>query len=249
MKIGLISDIHANLQALEAVLHELRRDGADFILCAGDLVCYGANPRETIALLRAHGIPSVRGNYDHAVALGLETASRSPSSPQNEPLKRAALSWTQKNLEPRDKWFLNGLPWRMDFVFDSLHVAVLHAGIEYLDAWYTPDDLEKLEILVRRVDADVLVLGHTHQAFSCHISSRVVVNPGAVGRSLDGDTRASYAVLETDSLEVAHHRLEYDLASAVCAIQNSGMPIEIARLIKHAARRVEQIAQPVEVRL
>jgi putative phosphoesterase len=247
MKIGLISDVHANLHALEAVLHELRRNGTDFILCAGDLVCYGAHPRETIALLRAHGIPCVRGNYDHAVALNLETASRSASSPQNEPLKRAALRWTQANLEPRDKWYLNGLPWRMDFVFESLHVAVLHAGIEYLDAWYSADDLEKLEILVRRVDADVLVLGHTHEPFDCHISSRIVVNPGAVGRSLDGDVRASYAVLDTETLEVTHHRLEYDLAGAVCAIRDSGMPLEIARLVKHAARRIEQINEPLGV--
>ena len=248
MRIGLIADVHANLQALQAVLHDLRCDGVDFILCAGDLVTYGANPGETIALLRAHGIPSVRGNYDHAVALGQETASRTLSSERTEPLKRAAICWTDKHLEPRDKWFLNGLPWRMDFVFDSLHVAVLHAGIEYLDAWYPSDDLEKLSLLVHRVDADVLVLGHTHEAFSTHVSSRIVVNPGAVGRSLDGDPRASYAVLDTDSLEVTHHRLEYDLMGAVCAIKNSGMPPEIARLVQQAARRIEEL-EPVGVAL
>jgi putative phosphoesterase len=241
VKIGLIADVHANLQALQAVLHDLRCDGVDFILCAGDLVTYGANPQETIALLRAHGIPSVRGNYDHAVALGHETASRTLSSERTEPLKCAAICWTNQHLEPRDKWFLNGLPWRMDFVFDSLHVAVLHAGIEYLDAWYDSKDLEKLALLVSRVDADVLVLGHTHEAFSCQISSRIIVNPGAVGRSIDGDTRASYAVLDTESLEVSHRRIEYNIHDAIFAIQQSGMPLDIARMVGRGVRRIEDL--------
>jgi putative phosphoesterase len=236
VKIGLIADVHANLQALQAVLHDLRCDGVDFILCAGDLVTYGANPQETIALLRAHGIPSVRGNYDHAVALGHETASRTLSSERTEPLKRAAICWTNQH-----KWFLNGLPWRMDFVFDSLHVAVLHAGIEYLDAWYDSKDLEKLALLVSRVDADVLVLGHTHEAFSCQISSRIIVNPGAVGRSIDGDTRASYAVLDTESLEVSHRRIEYNIHDAIFAIQQSGMPLDIARMVGRGVRRIEDL--------
>lgn len=241
MKLGLIADVHGNLHALKAVLSALEADGADFVLCAGDLVCYGAQPTGVIKLLRERGIPSVCGNYDYAVAHGLGSASKKPSTPRNEVLKLAALRWAQENLLPAEKRYLSSLPWMMRFVFDGLHVAVLHAGIEYLDAWYTPEYPQGLQVLASRVDADVIVMGHTHRAFTHRVSSRLMVNPGAVGRALDGDTRAAYAVLDTDLLEVRLSRVQYDLRGAVRMIEKSGMPPEIARLMERGARRIEDL--------
>jgi protein phosphatase len=241
MKLGLIADIHANLQALKAVLGALDAEGAEFILCAGDLVTYGAQPAGVIRLMRERGIPSVCGNYDYAVAHGLEAASQKPSSPENEALKRTALRWTQQTLLPAEKRYLASLPWMMRFVFDGLHVAVLHAGIEYLDACYTPEHPQGLQMLASRVDADVIVMGHMHTHFAHRVSSRVLINPGAVGRSLDGDTRASYAVFDTDSLEVRFGRVPYDLRGAVRMIEKSGMPEDIARMVERGLRRVEQL--------
>jgi protein phosphatase len=247
MKIGLIADVHANLHALKAVLASLEIEGVDFTLCAGDLVCYGAQPSGVIRLMRERGIPSVCGNYDFAVAHGLETASRTPSSPRNEVLKRAALRWTLENVTPTEQRYLASLPWMMRFAFEGLHVAVIHAGLEYLDAQYEPEYPQAMELLSRRIDADVIVMGHTHRSFAHRVSSRVMVNPGAVGRSLDRDTRAAFAVLNTDTLEIGFHRVEYDLRGAVRMIQKSGMPLEIVRLVERGARRIEQIEpEPID---
>ena len=241
MKLGLISDVHGNVQALKAVLHSLEEDRAEFVICAGDLVAYGANPSQVIKLLRDRAIPCVAGNYDFAVAHDLETASRIPSSPTNEPIKRAALEWAREHTSSIDKRFLGSLPWRMDFVIDGLHVGMVHAGLEYLDARYTPNEPEAMYSLYNRVQTDVVVMGHSHLSFTYRASAGLMVNPGSVGRSLNGDTRAAYAVLDTNTLEVAHRRVRYDLRGAVRAIEKSGMPLEIARLVEHGARRIEDV--------
>jgi predicted phosphodiesterase len=241
MKLGLISDVHGNVQALRAVLTALEEDGAEFVICAGDLVAYGANPSQVIKLLRDRAIPCVAGNYDFAVAHDLKTASRISSSPTNEPLKRAALAWAQANTSSGDKRFLGSLPWRMDFVMDGLHISMLHAGVEYLDAMYTPNEPEAMFALYNRMRTDVIVMGHSHQSFTYRAQAGLMVNPGSVGRSLNGDPRAAYAILDTASLEVAHRRVRYDLRGAVRAIEKSGMPLEIARLVEHGARRIEDV--------
>ena len=244
MKLGLISDVHGNVQALKAVLAALEEDGVDFVLCAGDLVAYGANPSQVVKILRDRAIPCVTGNYDFAVAHHLTSASRKPSTPSNEPLKRAALEWTQAHTSDADKRFLRGLPWRMDFVVDGLHIAMLHAGLEYLDAFYTPNEPDAMYALYNRVRTDIVVLGHTHESFTYRALGGLMINPGSVGRSINGDVRAAYAVLDTNTLEVAHRRTRYDLRGAVKAIERSGMPLEIARMVEHGVRRVEDLPAP-----
>lgn len=241
MRIGLISDIHANLPALRAVLAALEVEQVELILCAGDLVCYGAQPNETLDLLRSRGIAGVMGNYDDAVAWGRPSASRTLSSPATEPLKRAALEWAAARVTPGHRAYLRGLPWRADTRVDGLRISVVHAGLEHLDEWITPAHPGPIANLARRVAADVLLLGHTHAAYSVVSEQTLVVNPGAVGRSLDGDSRASYAVLDTATRRVEQRRIVYDVDAAAAAIERSGMPPEIGRLIRHAARRIEEV--------
>jgi len=251
MRLGLIADIHANLDALIAVLAELDRARVDLILCAGDLVCYGAFPNECLDLLRARGIPSVAGNYDDAVAWDRETASRAPSSPATEgstslpgrpePLKRAALRWAQREISTFHRPILRGLPWSMSFRLDEQRVHILHAGPEHLDEWLSPEQPERLAALADAAHAELLVLGHTHQQFVWQRGATTIVNPGAVGRSLDGDPRAAYAVWDTQTREATLMRLEYDVAAAAAAIAHSGMPPAIGTLLKQGARRVEEM--------
>lgn len=246
MRIGLISDIHGNLHALEAVLKALEAESVDLTLCAGDLVVYGAHPAETLKLLRDSGIPSVAGNYDHAVAFGLEAASRKRSSPANEALKRAALRWTQTVLPKGCKRYLAGLPWRMDYQFDGRQIVVVHAGLDALDEFLTPQSADELNTLAMRIDAEVIVLGHTHLPFTFLAGDTLMINPGAVGRSLDGDTRASFAILETETLSVQHLRIEYEVERAARAIGGSGMPREIAEMVRRGLRRVEELYAAAE---
>ena len=252
MKIGLISDIHGNQQALTKVLGQLYNEHVDLVLCAGDLVCYGAHANQVLDLMRSCAIACVAGNYDAAVAWNWPSASSKPSSPAMETLKQAALEWTKRNLHSKHRDYLRGLPWTLSYRLDGLRIVVIHAGLQRLDEWYTPDDPARLCQLAAQVQADVIVLGHTHQPFVYEVEyapgcKTLLINPGAVGRALDGDTRAAYAILQTEKRNVQFRRIEYDLAIAVQAIMHSGMPHEIGRLIQHGARRIEQLpTNPLE---
>jgi putative phosphoesterase len=250
MIIGLIADIHGNLQALATVLRELYAQHVDLILCAGDLVCYGAHPNHVIALLRQCAIPSVTGNYDAAVAWKLPTAARKPSSPQTEPLKQAALEWTKQEIHTTHRDYLRSLPWSMNFQLDGQSIHMMHAGPKYLDEWLTPEEPAELAYVAAAVNADIVVLAHTHQAYIHKVENplgheTLFINPGAVGRSLDGDTRAAYALLDTATGSAQLHRVAYDLDIAVRAILRSGMPPGIAMLVRHGARRIEQLSPSI----
>jgi putative phosphoesterase len=244
MKLGIISDIHGNVDALTAVLHALETEQVDLILCAGDLVCYGAHPNEVLDVLRAYGVPSVVGNYDDAVAWNRPTASRTPSSPRTELLKRTALAWTTARIDPKHIAYLRGLPWALQYRLDGLSIHVLHAGPNALDDWFSPQQPDALSALAQYVRTDVVILGHTHHAYKHLCEGTLVINPGAVGRALDGDTRAAYAILDTATRHVRLERIAYDVDAAVRAIETSGMPYEIATLIRHAARRLEEVPIP-----
>jgi putative phosphoesterase len=247
MKIGIISDIHGNYQALQAVLSSLDDHGVDLILCAGDLVCYGAQPNEVIESVIERGIPCVSGNYDAAVAWNLPRAARKPSTPLNEPLKQAVLTWTKAEISEEHKHYLKGLPSTSHFRLDNRHLCMIHAGLDHLDEWHSPDEPIGLVELARRTYADVILLGHTHDAFSCEITSQCggkpvrFINPCAVGRSLDGDPRASFAIFDTTSGQVRLVRINYDIGEAIRRIRASTMPEEIALLVQYAARRMEQL--------
>jgi putative phosphoesterase len=241
MKLGLISDIHGNLQALKAVLSALEPHRVDLILCAGDLVCYGANPNEVVRLCKENNIACVVGNYDDAVAWNKPSVSRKPSSPRNEALKLAALEWAKHHISQETKEYLKSLPWRLEYHFTEKRLTMFHAGLDYLDECFSPHLNESLDELSNRIAADIFILGHTHEAFAHTHRGRLFVNPGAVGRSLDGDTRASFALLHLPEMMVEHFRIHYDLEGTLDAIRQSGMPKEIIELLNHGARRIEDI--------
>ena len=241
MKLGLIADIHGNIEALDAVIEVLEQNGADLIVCAGDLVAYGANPNSVIKSLKNKGIMSVAGNYDDAVAWDKAKASRKASSALNEPLKQLALDWTKQVIRPEHKQYLRGLPWQLTYNLKGKHIVVLHAGLNYLDEWLVPEDETALEAMTSKLGADVVVLAHTHQAFVQQVKDTLFINPGAVGRSLDGNTKASCALLNLGTLKVKHFRVEYDIKHTVEAIRKSGMPLDIALLVQRGARRIEEV--------
>lgn len=240
MKLGLITDIHGNISALESVLAALDHAGVDLILCAGDLVSYGGSDNEVISCIRDRTIPCVTGNYDYAVAWDQASASPRPSSPQTEPLKQAALDWSKTHCSQESRQYLQALPWRQQFVVDETSIEVIHAGPNSLVDWYTPEVPEAIDELTQSIDADVLLLGHTHQAFVNQANDTTVVNPGAVGRSLDGDTRACYALFDTRTSNASLHRVEYDIEHTLSIIRESEMPNEIATMIEQGIRRIEE---------
>ncbi len=246
MKLGLIADIHANIEALDAVIAHLEAQAVDLIICAGDLVAYGANPNRVIERLKEKGITSVAGNYDDAVAWNKPKASRKASSKLNEPLKQAALEWSKAIIRPENKAYLKSLPWHIQYQFKGKSISILHAGLKHLDDWLEPENEALFANLADKLKSDVVVLAHTHRAFEFKYKNTLFINPGAVGRSLNGDTRAACATLTLNTLKPQFYLLEYDLAAAIEAIRKTEMPRGIALLVSKGARRIEEVRTNVK---
>lgn len=214
MKVLIISDVHANPWALQAVLQDA--GAVDHVLCAGDTVSYGPDPRATLDSLRVLGVIAVRGNHDHAVAFGADPKA----SPSKQPLALAMRDWTRSQLESSDIAWLARLPLRLVWEAGGSRFAVVHATPRdpLYDYHLRPDaPAEFIAELTAGIDADVLVAGHTHWPLLRACGALQVVNPGSVGQSLDGDPRAAYAVWKDGRISL--HRVEYDQAAALAAIR------------------------------
>lgn len=218
MRLALISDPHANLPALEAVLRAIDGEGVDRVVCAGDLVGYNPWPNEVIALLRDRSVLMIRGNHDRAALAGRRAGFN--------PFAAEALLWTTKQLAEEGASLLRRLEDRTRFDAGQETVAVYHGSPRDDDEYVYPEDAT--EDLVRVADADFVVLGHTHVPMFCAYPSGIVVNPGSVGQPRDGDPRAAYGVLDTATEEWRVERVVYDVAAVQRAIRHAGLPSHLA---------------------
>ncbi|MDI3476060.1 MAG: hypothetical protein PWQ95_1788 [Thermococcaceae archaeon] len=224
MLIALISDIHSNWEALQAVWKGIKH--ADVILCMGDLVGYGASPNEVVEFLRKHmekrTFLCVRGNHDNAVAFGADWGFN--------PYAREAVRWHQLVMKSENIEFLRRLPVRQFFTDDSGRTYLLIHGSprapldEYLFPWLPESEFKAVLSYVKQDD---LLLGHTHVPMLKVINGRRIINPGAVGQPRDGDWRASYALIDTEERppdNIEFHRVEYDVEMAAEKILGAGLP-------------------------
>lgn len=246
MLYALISDIHANLPALEAVLADIaaRSDiGATYHL--GDLVGYAPWPNEVIATLRDAGIPGVAGNYDSTVATDYKHCGCQYEDARQEELSHLSYEWTRAHVSPETKAFLGGLPFRIDLRPLGGHlsgptVTQLH-GNQVLNTVYVHEErpdgfLEKMASGVGARAGDVICFGHTHKPWHRVVGGIHFVNTGSVGRPKDGDWRAGYALLEVrpdePTVSVEFVRVEYDVERAARAILESDLPNDFAGYLR-----------------
>lgn len=225
--IAIISDIHGNLQALEAVLNDIQRQGADKIYCLGDLVGKGPNPVEVVDMLFEYCDVIVKGNWDelvrqieddeqfcwHAQRLGLERLAR-----------------------------LERLPFSYDFNMSGRHIRLFHASPQSVFTRVQPWDAAENRLAMFDFTAslteplhpcqspDVVIYGDIHNAFLQHFRGHTLVNCGSVGNPLDM-TQASYVMLQgyfgqvqQSEFSIHFHRVPYDIEQAVRAAEMSDMP-------------------------
>jgi putative phosphoesterase len=220
MKLLVVSDIHANRPALRAI-----REPVDAVVCLGDIVSYVPSPRECLAWVRERAAHVVRGNHDTALADG--------TAPGVAAFKRTlALATLERHrhlvAEEEVAW-LRTLPTELSFRCDDYRFHAVHASpADHLFSYrLTPDlDDEELKKEVAEVRADIVLVGHTHLPMSRGAWTKVVLNPGSVGQPLDGDPRASYAVIEDGVAEI--RRVEYDVEETVVGIRRMGLAGEVA---------------------
>lgn len=226
MKLLVISDIHGNKEALDAVLDI----PCDEIICLGDLVDYGPSPHDCINLVQQNNIPTVKGNHDNAVASGFDCGC----GYEYKHLSIATRKYTWSELDKGDINFLKQLPCNMVKETDNLTLYFAHGSprsmFDYIKP-KTPD--QNIREMIINVDAEFIFIGHSHIPFIRNIDGVTLINPGSVGQPRDGDTRISCAVFDTRTKDVEFIRYEYDMKKTCQKIQEK-MPYtdELIKILK-----------------
>jgi putative phosphoesterase len=222
MRIAVVSDIHGNWGAFEAVLADLRAASPDVVFHGGDLADGGSGSVAIVDTIRSLGWKGVVGNTDQMLAqpAAFESfAGRSPKLARLWDVLREMAAFTRELLgEERLEW-LRGLP--LQQVQDS--IAIVHASPD--DPWSAPSAQASDEELVARYSSlaqAIVVFGHIHQPFVRHVGNLTVANSGSVGLPYDGDRRAGYVLMDGSRVEI--RRVEYDLSKELRALRSSGMP-------------------------
>jgi putative phosphoesterase len=225
-RVAFVSDIHSNLEALEAVLDQI---GTMKVYCCGDIVGYGASPNEVVRILRDIGAVCVRGNHDQA--------SLTEDVGEFNPRAGAAALWTSQHLDDESRKFLDGLPREVNTEFRGKRIYMAHGSPnDTMWEYVLPSTHSDLfDYYLQKVNADIIALGHTHLAFQWRSEAGgLVFNPGSVGQPRNGDSRASYAILEVgadgdkDQVKVETKMVEYDVERAAKKILGSGLPSSLA---------------------
>lgn len=235
MRIAVVSDVHANLAALESVLRHAEDEHAlDAVWSLGDLVGYGPQPSECLARLRGFDFLSVAGNHDLAASAVIDTEDFNPAA-------AAANAWNAGQLDEEELAFLRELPRTLELEQMQLaHGSLRDPVWEYLIT--IPGALAQFELMT----APFSFVGHTHvplvfvegseAAFDLDYvqpaagqvvqlaEHRLILNPGSVGQPRDGDPRAAYAVYDTAAQTVAFYRVEYDIAATQAVMAEAGLP-------------------------
>ena len=213
MQVGVISDIHSNQVALEAVLDDM--PDVDRVVCAGDVVGYNPWPAECVDELRERSVPTVMGNHDRMVATDRNFGGNS--------MAQAGVRHAKSGLNDVQRTWVQTLP-RERVLFDG-RLKVVHDHPEMQDRYTYPADFSP-DLLGAE---DALVLGHTHVQHHERYDEGVVLNPGSVGQPRDRDPRAAYALLDLEGPSVTERRVEYDVERVAGAIRDAGLPAATAK--------------------
>ncbi|HKI68669.1 MAG TPA: metallophosphoesterase family protein [Verrucomicrobiae bacterium] len=233
MKFAIIADIHANLEAFQVILEDIKNQECTHYVCLGDVVGYNANPKECLDIVRQMNIPCVKGNHD-------EYCSSDSALDGFNPAAAEAVNWTRKQLTEGDRQWLRDLkytrmitnfsivhatldaPQRWGYVFDKLAAA---ASFTYQTTPICFFGHTHVPVAFMR---DTVVRGGTYSKFKIDPSKKYFVNVGAVGQPRDNNPKAAYVVYNADEGTIELRRLNYDIPKAQKKIREAGLPERLA---------------------
>jgi predicted phosphodiesterase len=233
MKYAIIADIHANLEALQVVLEDIKAQQCTHNACLGDVVGYNANPKECLDIIRSMGMPCVKGNHDEYCSIETDLEGFNPHAAE-------AVNWTRQQLTDEDRQWLRDLkyvrlvanfsivhatldgPQRWGYVFDKLAAA---ASFTYQNTSVCFFGHTHVPVAFIR---DTVVRGGTYSKFKIEAGRKYFVNVGSVGQSRDGVAKATYVVYDVDEGTIELRRLDYDIATTQAKIRAAGLPERLA---------------------
>ena len=247
MRCALISDIHGNLPALEAVLADIDAKSFDAIYHLGDLVGYAPWPNEVVDVIASRGIAGVAGNYDSTVAAAYRHCGCRYEDPAQEALSHRSYEWTLAHVTEATRRRLAALPFRLDVRAGGGHqsgpqLILVHGTPTLNTVYWTADRTDAFATdMAGRAGAragDILAFGHTHLPWHRSVGEVHFVNTGSVGRPKDGDWRAGYTSVTFGNGDVAVEfvRVPYDLERAVAGIEASDLPDEFGKFLRSGGR-------------
>ncbi|MBD2772161.1 metallophosphoesterase family protein [Iningainema tapete] len=264
MKIAVMSCIHGNYEALDAVLLDIDKHSCEKIYCLGDLVGYGPYPNAVVAQIRSLNIPTLAGCWDEDIIEGLNACDCSYPSLLAENRGKLAHEWTNKEIHPENREFLAQLPHSLS----EGNLAFVH-GSPHSNHEYLLPELDAFAALERVLStgADVLFCGHTHvpyvrtleagnlqvrvtgdrEARSFTTPLKQIVNVGSVGEPRHGRPNATYVIYDTDTGAVTLREVPYDYQKTCAAILEKGLPAIFAWRLAHGLEFAERADDPTHV--
>jgi len=238
-RVAVITDIHGNLAALQATLAQIGELGIEAVYCGGDLVGYGPHPNEVCALIQERAIPTIYGNYDHAIARDEHDCGCAYVTQHDRELGQRSIEWTLAHTDKPAKDFMRGLPFDLRFTLDNARVRLVHGSPRKVNEYLFEEKPQRtFERIAALADCDVLVFGHTHKPWIHTYGGVLFVNCGSVGKPKDGDSRAAFALLEAGpqgNVSASIERVPYDAEAVARAVVAVGLPGEYAEKLVAAA--------------
>ena len=232
-KFLVMSDLHANYPALQAIETFVRGDRFHRVINAGDLVVYGTFPNETIEWFRKkRNTLCIVGNTDNRV---LRILAGEPLDRPRREEKRVMYSWTCENLLPENARYLKSLPEQSYISIDKVRIGVYHGTSDDEEETLSPEVPEsRFWELAKNSPCQVQILGHSHLPFHKIVNGVHFLNPGSVGRPFDGDPRASFAILTIHSgkISVEHIRIPYPVEEVIESLKKNGLPDIYAKMYR-----------------
>ncbi|MGL5244278.1 MAG: metallophosphoesterase family protein [Sarcina sp.] len=225
MRLAIISDIHGNLYSLIKVLEDIDSQNVDSIICLGDLVGYGPQPNEVIALIKKRGILCIKGNYDASVVDNAYTYIRDTH------INSFSLPWTVDELRVSNRYFLDNLPNEFSMVCCDKKIKFVHGSPRKINEYLT-NNYEKLNEVMDEFDGDILVCAHTHIPYVKEFDKKLLINDGSVGKPKNGSPNATYIILDLfnkSTPKVQIRSVEYDYRKTIKDMQMKNFPSSLIR--------------------
>ena len=228
-RVAVITDIHGNLPALEAALARIDELAITEVYCGGDLVGYGPWPNQVCSLIEGRGIPTIYGNYDHAIGRDHEDCGCAYRDQHDRELGELSIAWTLEHTNQASKDFMRQLPFDLRFELGGGRVRLVHGSPRKVNEYLFDDKPARtFERIAAGADCDILVFGHTHRPWVDEYGGVLFVNCGSVGKPKDGDRRGGFAILSagSDGVSAEVERFDYDVELAAREVVEAGLPAE-----------------------